>query len=249
MLIAVGDIASCSSRGDEQTAALVAKLGGSIAVLGDIAYESGTAADFDNCFEPGWGRYVPRIRPALGNHEYGSGSAAVAISRFGIPPRGWYSYSIGTWHVIVLNSNCGSVGGCGPGSAQWRWLRNDLAAHPARCTLAYWHHPRFSSGLHGSNADYAPFWSLLADAKADVVLQGHDHDYERFAPRQGIRSFVVGTGGRSLYPFLLPRPGSVVRNDDTYGVLQLTLRPAGYDWVFRPVAGGAFRDAGRSSCS
>lgn len=218
-------------------------------MLGDIAYESGTANDFDSCFKPAWGRYVPRIRPALGNHEYGSGSAAVAISLFRIPPRGWYSYSIGTWHVIVLNSNCGEVGGCGSGSPQWRWLRNDLASHPARCTLAYWHHPRFSSGLHGSNADYAPFWNLLAQARADVVLQGHDHDYERFAPQQGIRSFVVGTGGRSLYPFLVPRPGSAVRNDDTFGVLQLTLRPTGYDWAFRPVAGRAFRDAGRSSCS
>ncbi len=247
-LIAVGDIASCSSEGDEQTAALVATLPGPIAVLGDIAYENGTAEDFANCFTPSWGRFVPRIRAALGNHEYNSGTATAAIDLFGLPPNGWYSYSLGAWHVIVLNSNCGRVGGCGRGSPQWRWLQADLAAHRNRCTLAYWHHPRYSSGLHGSNAAYAPFWGLLARAKADLVLEGHDHDYERFAPLQGIRSFVVGTGGKSLYPILWPRPGSVVRSSDTFGVLSLTLRPFGYDWKFLPVPGSTFSDAGTAAC-
>jgi hypothetical protein len=247
-LLAVGDIASCSSSGDEQTAALVARLRGPIAVLGDIAYEDGTAAAFADCFDPSWGPLVPRIRAALGNHEYISGSAAVAIARFRLPANGWYSYTLGAWHVIVLNSNCDEVGGCGRKSPQWRWLRADLAAHRSRCTLAYWHHPRFSSGAHGSNTAYAPFWNLLARAKADVVLQGHDHHYERFAPLTGIRSFVVGTGGRSHYPTLWPRPGSVVRNSTAYGVLRLTLRPAGYDWTFVPVPGSTFTDAGRSSC-
>ena len=150
--------------------------------------------------------------------------------------------------MIVLNSNCDKIRGCERGSQQWRWLQADLVAHPSHCTLAYWHHPRFSSGLHGSNVAYAPLWELLANAKADLVLEGHDHDYERFAPLRGIRSFVVGTGGRSHYPTLLPRRGSVVRNSSTYGVLKLTLRPAGYDWAFLPVAGGTFRDTGTATC-
>jgi len=247
-LIAVGDIASCSSSGDEQTAALISTLPGTIAVLGDIAYESGSNADFANCFMPSWGRLVPRIRPALGNHEYGTGTAAAAINIFHLPTNGWYSYDVGTWHIIALNSNCTAIGGCERGSAQWRWLRADLAAHPSTCTLAYWHHPRFSSGIHGSDSTYEPFWNLLARAKADVVLEGHDHDYERFAPIKGIRSFVVGTGGRSHYPTLLPQPGSVVRNSDTFGVLRLTLRPTGYDWKFLPVRGGTFSDDGSGNC-
>ena len=247
-LLAVGDIASCTSDGDEQTAALVSTLRGPIAVLGDIAYENGSADDFAKCFMPSWGPLVPRIRAALGNHEYNTGTAAAAIDLFHLPQRGWYSYSLGAWHVIVLNSNCDKVGGCERGSAQWQWLKADLAAHRARCTLAYWHHPRFSSGVHGSDTTYAPFWDLLSRAKADVVLEGHDHDYERFAPIRGIRSFVVGTGGRSHYPFLLPRPGSVVRNADTYGVLRLTLNAGSYDWKFLPAAGGSFTDAGTATC-
>ena len=247
-LIAVGDIASCSSNGDEQTAALVSTLRGPIAVLGDIAYDNGTADDFATCFTPNWGQFVPRIRAALGNHEYSSGTAATAIGIFHLPRTGWYSYSLGVWHVVVLNSNCARIGGCESGSKQWRWLEADLAAHRTRCALAYWHHPRFSSGLHGSDTAYAPFWNLLARAKVDVVLQGHDHDYERFAPLQGIRSFVVGTGGKSLYPTLWPRKGSVVRNSDSLGVLRLTLRATGYDWAFLPVPGGSFRDAGAARC-
>jgi hypothetical protein len=150
--------------------------------------------------------------------------------------------------VIVLNSNCSKIGGCERDSPQGLWLRADLAAHPSLCTLAYWHHPRFSSGLHGSDVTYAPFWDILARARADLVLQGHDHDYERFAPIKGIRSFVVGTGGSSHYPLLLPRPGSVVRNGTTFGVLRLTLRPEGYDWRFLAVGGGTFTDAGTSRC-
>jgi len=247
-LLAVGDIASCSSNGDEQTAALVSRIPGTIAVLGDIAYENGSDADFADCFEPSWGKLVPRIKAALGNHEYNTPGAAPAIELFGLPAHGWYSYSLGAWHVIVLNSNCSEVGGCGRGSPQVRWLQSDLAAHPTRCTLAYWHHPRFSSGIHGSDTTYAPFWDILARAKADLVLQGHDHDYERFAPIKGIRSFVVGTGGKSHYPTLFPRPGSVVRNGDTFGVLRLTLRASGYDWKFLPAGKGTFTDAGTSRC-
>jgi hypothetical protein len=247
-LLAVGDIASCASNGDEQTAALVSRIPGTIAVLGDIAYENGSEADFANCFGPSWGKLVPRVKAALGNHEYNTSGAAPAIRLFGLPPNGWYSYSLGAWHVVVLNSNCSEVRGCGRNSPQARWLEADLAAHPARCTLAYWHHPRFSSGLHGSDVAYAPFWDILARAKADLVLQGHDHDYERFAPLKGIRSFVVGTGGKSHYPTLLPRPGSMVRNSTTFGVLRLTLRPTGYDWRFLPAGKGTFTDAGTGQC-
>ncbi len=247
-LLAVGDIASCSYTGDEQTAALAKRLPGTIAVLGDIAYDVGSADDFANCFDPSWGALVPRIRAALGNHEYGTGTAAAAIRTFALPRNGWYSYSIGAWHVIVLNSNCDRVGGCGRDSPQWRWLQADLAAYGNRCTLAYWHHPRFSSGPHGSNVEIAPLWGLLARAGADVVLAGHDHDYERFARIGGIRSFVVGTGGAGLYPTLFPRAGSIVRSSSGYGILRMTLRPTGYDWRFVPVDGGTFGDAGTGRC-
>jgi hypothetical protein len=248
ILYAVGDIASCDSHGDEQTAALLSARRGPIAVLGDIAYESGSAADFTDCFMPSWGALVPRIHAALGNHEYNTGSADAAISIFHLPRDGWYSYSVGAWHLIVLNSNCDKIGGCGRGSPQWLWLQKDLATHRSRCTLACWHHPRFSSGLHGSDVIYAPFWDLLAGAKADVVLAGHDHDYERFAPVKGIRSFVVGTGGRSHYPVLFRRRGSVVSNGATFGVLRLTLRSDSYDWRFLPAGGGTFHDAGTARC-
>ena len=247
-LLAVGDIASCTSDGDEQTAALVSRIPGTIAVLGDIAYENGSEADFTNCFEPSWGGLVPRIKAALGNHEYNTAGAAPAFQEFNLPWNGWYSYTLGAWHVIVLNSNCSHVGGCERDSPQGRWLQADLAAHPARCTLAYWHHPRFSSGLHGSDVTYAPFWDILARAKADLVLQGHDHDYERFAPLKGIRSFVVGTGGKSHTPTLLPRRGSIVRNSDSFGVLRLTLRPTGYDWRFLRAGKGTLADVGTGRC-
>ena len=247
-LLAVGDIASCNSNGDEQTAALVSRIPGPIAVLGDIAYENGSDADFANCFGPSWGKLVPRIKAALGNHEYNTPGAVPAFKVFKLPKNGWYSYSLGGWHVIVLNSNCSEVGGCERGSRQARWLEADLAAHPTRCTLAYWHHPRYSSGIHGSNAAYAPFWDILARAKADLVLSGHDHDYERFAPLKGIRSFVVGTGGKGHYPTLLPRRGSVVRNGDTFGILRLTLRATGYDWKFLSAGKGTFSDAGTARC-
>jgi acid phosphatase type 7 len=247
-LIAVGDVASCTSDGDERTAALVSRLPGTIAVLGDIVYPVGSENDYVRCFGPSWGPLAPRIRAALGNHEYGTGTAAATIRRFGLPQRGWYSYSLGTWHVVVLNSNCTRVGGCQVGSPQWRWLRADLAAHPSRCMLAYWHHPRFSSGLHGSNAAYQPFWDLLARAKAALVLSGHDHDYERFAPVQGIRQFVVGTGGAEEYPILWAQRRSVVRRTGTFGVLRLTLRPAGYSWRFLAAGSDAFTDAGSAAC-
>jgi Calcineurin-like phosphoesterase len=247
-LLAAGDIGSCASNGDEQTAALLARLPGPIAALGDLAYPDGSARDFAACFDPSWGPLAPRIRAALGNHEYDTATAAAAIRRFRLPPTGWYSYGLGAWHVVVLNSNCDRIGGCGRGSRQWRWLRADLAAHRSRCTLAYWHHPRFSSGIHGSSSRTQPLWELLAQARAELVLSGHDHHYERFAPVQGIRQFVVGTGGAQRYPVLWATRGSVVHSSDSFGALRLTLWPGSYAWTFLPADGGTFTDAGSAAC-
>lgn len=244
-LLAAGDVASCRSSGDEATARLLARTPGTIALLGDAVYERGTAAEYRDC--NAWRRFLPRTRAALGNHEYGTGTAGTAISTYRLPQRGYYSYELGAWHVVVLNSNCGPAGGCGAGSPQQRWLAADLAGHPARCTVAYWHHARYSSGLHGSDPTLAPLWSTLARGGADVVLAGHDHHYERFAPIGGIRSFVVGTGGRSHYPVLRRLPASAAVADDVYGILRLTLRPDGYDWRFLAV-GSRFADAGSARC-
>jgi hypothetical protein len=247
-LLAAGDIASCSSSGDEATARLVLGTRGTVAVLGDSVYEHGTSEELARCYAPTWGRFRERTRAALGNHEYGSAGAAPARAYFGLPPTGWYSYRLGSWQVVVLNSNCSRVGGCDRGSAQWRWLRANLRSNAARCTLAYWHHPRWSSGLHGSDTTMADLWSLLAAARADVVLAGHDHHYERFAPIDDIHSFVVGTGGRSHYPVIRRLPYSEVVNWTTYGVLRLTLRRTGFSWRFLPIAGARFTDAGTAAC-
>ncbi len=233
---AAGDIASCSSTGDEATAALLDGLGGQVLTLGDNVYENGTLAEFNNCYDPTWGRAKARTHPAAGNHEYQTGNPAGYFSYFGSaagdPALGYYSYDYGTWHIVVLNSNCSNVS-CAVGSAQEQWLRADLAANDAQCTLATWHHPRFSSGnSHGNNTPVAPLFQALYDYNAEIVLNGHEHNYERFAPQtpsavadplRGVREFVVGTGGRSHYGFTTPQPNSQVRNGDTYGVLQLQL--------------------------
>jgi calcineurin-like phosphoesterase family protein len=249
-LIAVGDIGSCTSTDDEATAALVARIPGTLAILGDAAYDDGSRLDFDRCYLPAWGRFLPRTRAALGNHDYANGASdgATAKEVFGLPDTGWYSYRLGTWHVVVLNSNCDIVD-CRVGSPQWRWLRADLArSRRTRCTLAYWHHARFSSGEHGSDVRLAPFWDLLARAHADLVLAGHDHIYERFGALKGIRSFVVGTGGKSHYPIGVRRAGSEVANDDTFGVLRLSLGPIAWSWRFVAVPGSTFSDAGSARC-
>ena len=250
-LVAVGDIASCEVTADEAVAELVARTPGTLALLGDTVYDNGTLDEYRRCFLPRWGRFLPRTRAALGNHEYANGASDAADSKsvLGLPDDGWYSYELGAWHVIVLNSNCDAVGGCERNSRQWRWLQADLTRKRAtRCVLAYWHHARFSSGEHGSDVRYAPFWDMLAASRADVVLSAHDHDYERFAPLKGIRSFVVGTGGRSQRGFGAARPGSAVRQTGTYGVLRLSLRPDGYAWAFLRATGEPFADAGTGRC-
>jgi hypothetical protein len=262
ILVAVGDIASCSSDGDEATAALLDGLSGTIATLGDHAYRSGTPQEFADCYDPSWGRHKDRTRPAPGNHDYETSGAAGYFDYFGAaagePGKGYYSYDLGTWHIVVLNSNCSQVGGCGEGTPQEQWLREDLAAHPATCTLAYWHHPLFSSGMeHGGNESMQPVWQALYDAGADVVLAGHEHNYERFAPQdatgatdleRGIRQFVVGTGGKSLYEFGEALPASEVRNADAMGVLMLRLYATGYEWEFVSIAGALFEDTGTWPC-
>jgi hypothetical protein len=265
VVLAAGDIASCSSNGDEETADLLDTLDGTVLALGDLAYSSGTASEFANCYDPTWGRHKARTMPSPGNHEYNTPGAAGYYGYFGAaagdPAKGYYSFDLGTWHIVALNSNssCAAVP-CGAGSVQEQWLRQDLAAHPTSCTLAYWHHPRFSSGAnHGNNSGMQALWQALYDHGADIILNGHEHIYERFAkqspaqqsdPTYGIRQFVVGTGGRSHYGLAAtPQPHSEVRNGDTYGVLQLTLQPTGYDWEFIPVAGETFSDSGSDVCS
>ncbi|MGH9277189.1 MAG: metallophosphoesterase family protein [Acidimicrobiales bacterium] len=262
VVLAAGDIASCESTGDEATAPLVAaRPNATVITLGDNVYDDGTARQFRDCYEPSWGPVKSRTRPSAGNHDYETPGASGYFGYFGAaagePGAGYYSYDVGAWHVIVLNSNCGDVS-CSAGRAQEQWLRGDLAAANRACTLAYWHHPRFSSGTrHGSSATVAPFWQALYDGGADLVLTGHEHNYERLGPltpagaldeARGIRSFVVGTGGRSHYGFGRPITGSEVRNDDTYGVLQLTLKATSFDWQFLPEAGKTFTDAGSAPC-
>ena len=232
-----------------------------VLTTGDNQYEDGELDDFQASYSASWGRVKAITRPTPGNHDYHVTDARDYYAYFGPLAgergKGYFSTDVGGWHIIALNSNCGEVGGCGEGSPQEEWLRDDLAAHPSTCTLAYWHHPRFSSGYHGSSTSSAAFWQALYEAGADVVLNGHDHSYERFAPQDpdqasdpsGIREFVVGTGGKSLYDFERPEPNSEVRSSDTFGVLELTLHDDGYDWRFVPAAGGSFEDSGSGTCS
>ncbi len=232
-----------------------------VLLLGDNQYEDGTLVKFQKSYNPTWGRIKAITHPVPGNHEYASRGAAGYFAYFGPaagePTKGYYSYDIGAWHIVALNSTCAQVGGCAVGSPQERWLRADLAAHRGRCTLAYWHHPRFSSGFHGDDPAYDAFWRDLYRAGADAVLVGHDHDYERFAPqdpngaadpKHGIREFVVGTGGRSGYGFRGVQPNSVVRHAGSFGILLMTLHPTSYEWKFVPELGNTFTDSGRASC-
>lgn len=263
VLLAAGDIANCKMiSGAQETAKIIEGIPGTVAALGDLALSNGTAEEFANCYDKTWGAFKSRTRPAPGNHEFHSSGASPYFDYFGVaagdPTKGYYSYDLGGWHIISLNGECKDIGGCQMGSSEEKWLRADLQAHPAACTLAYWHEPLFSSGAtHGNNPNYIDFWRDLYKAKATIVLNGHDHDYERFAPQtpdgladpaHGIREFVVGTGGNNPRAFGSPKPNSEVRKAFTFGVLKLTLRAHSYDWQFIPVAGQTFTDSGTGSC-
>jgi hypothetical protein len=262
VLVGAGDIASCGLDGDEATAGLIDDIPGTVFTAGDNAYESGSADEFVNCYEPTWGRFKDRTRPAAGNHDWGTPNAQGYRNYFGgaaVNEDGdtWYSYDLGEWHIVVLDANCGQVGGCGADSDQGRWLAADVAAHPAPCTMAIWHQPRFSSGdEHGNDPSVDPFWRTLDGAGADVVVNGHDHDYERFAPQdpdaredreRGIREFVVGTGGAELRGFNEPVANSELRLATSPGVIRFTLHPRGYDWEWIPTT-SEVTDSGSAPC-
>jgi hypothetical protein len=232
--------------------------------LGDLQYDSASLSDFQASYHPSWGRVKSISRPALGNHEPGSASgyfdyfngAGARNGPAGERGKGYYSFNIGTWHLIALNSNCARVL-CGAGSAQERWLRSDLYANRAKCTLAYWHHPRFSSGHDGNTTAMQAVWTALYEGGAEIALAGHSHNYERFAPMNvsgkrdrglGVRQFVVGTGGAFFTGISSAKPNSEVRQNTTYGVLKITLRPTKYTWKFAPEAGKTFSDSGSTDC-
>lgn len=260
VLVGAGDIARCSTENDEATADLLDDIPGTVFTAGDNAYESGTPEQFRECYDPSWGRHKDRTRPVPGNHEYETAGAEGYLDYFGDSATGpdgetWYSFDLGTWHIVMLDSNCDDVA-CESDSDQVRWLADDLAASEATCTLAIWHHPRFSSGFHGNDRDVAPFWEVLYEAGADVIINGHDHDYERFAPQdpdatedrqRGLRQFVVGTGGAALRPFEDTKANSELRVTDIFGVFKMTLHDDRYDWEFIPVA-GPFSDRGSAAC-
>ncbi|HKV77568.1 MAG TPA: metallophosphoesterase [Candidatus Sulfotelmatobacter sp.] len=264
VLVGAGDIASCDDlSGAEATAKLIEAIPGMVFAVGDLAYPDGSDEQFAKCYGPTWGRFKDRTRPAPGNHEYHSDGASGYVRFFGDlagdPKKAYYSYELGGWHIIALNSECIQVGGCGTDSEQGKWLQQDLAKHPKTCTLAYFHKPRFSSGLaHGNDPEVKPLWDILYHSGADVVINGHDHDYERFALQDpngkidlehGIREFVVGTGGKNSHRrFGETKPNSEVRQADTFGVLKLTLHARSYDWEFVPEARKTFTDSGTGTC-
>ncbi|HJW55180.1 MAG TPA: metallophosphoesterase [Burkholderiaceae bacterium] len=266
-IFAAGDIAECKNIKPENSGA--AKTADMIAAgldrdkraavlgLGDYAYPVGLLEEFADCYEPAWGRFRNRTFPAPGNHEYYTPSATGYYTYFGPAAgpdrRGYYSFNLGAWHLVSLNSNLQPA----DHQQQILWLQADLARHPAHCTLAFWHHPLYSSGGHGNNDRVKDLWQALSAAGADVVLVAHDHDYERFAPQDntgrrddihGMREFVVGTGGARLTPLMFGKANSEVKNNSTHGVLRMVLKDTGYEWEFMPVPGGNFTDRGAALC-
>jgi len=261
ILVGAGNVSTCRNSNDAATATLLDGIPGTVFAAGDLAYDNGAKDRFNKCYNPTWGRHKARTRPTPGEIEYKQGGAQPYFNYFGAaagtPGKGYYSYDLGDWHVVVLNSGISTAAG----SAQEQWLRGDLAASPARCTVAYWHHPRFFSGSSTqSNSAVKPLWDDLYAAGAEIVINAHYENYERFAlqapdgtadPSYGIRQFVAGTGGEAHDPLGPPAPNSEVQNSSTYGVLKLTLSTDGsgaYTWEFVPVAGGSFTDSGSGTC-
>lgn len=258
VLVGAGDMADCATQEDALTAQLIEQIPGTVFTMGDNVYVIGSAEEFQNCYAPTWGRFKDRTRPSPGNHDYYSTDAKPYYAYFGDKAgpkgRGYYSYILGQWRIVSLNSNISGKAN----SAQDHWLKADLAANRRTCTLAYWHHPVFSSGVHGNDTgEMRDIWKTLYAYGVDVVVNGHDHNYERFAPQnpegkaeptRGIRQFIVGTGGTKLRNLRSLQPNSEVQNTDTHGVIKFTLRPAGYDWEFIPIPGKTFRDRGSANC-
>jgi hypothetical protein len=252
VLVGAGDIARCGSSADNRTADMLGEIGGTVFTTGDNAYPRGAPEDFTDCYAPGWGRHLSRTRPSPGNHDYGTPEAAGYHDYFrwraGPGDRGYYVYTRGDWRIYSLDSERIT-------DAQLDWLEADLAANPTHCVVAYWHRPLFSSGEHGNDPTVKPFWRLLHAAGAEIVVNGHDHDYERFAMLRpggsrsstGIRQFVVGTGGAPLRPFDDVQPHSLARDDSHHGVLRLVLRAQTYAWQFITV-NGTVRDSGSGTC-
>jgi calcineurin-like phosphoesterase family protein len=245
------------------TAALIeAYPSATVFVAGDTAYNHGTDEEFLIAYDPTWGRFRQRTIPVVGNHEYGVQRGIGYYNYFGPlagnPVQGYYSLNLGAWHIVVLNSNCNVVG-CSAGGAQETWLKNDLATNTTACTLAFWHEPLYTSSTEVSPAtDTQPLWADLYNSNAELVVSGHAHDYERFAPQdangnldltRGIIEIVAGTGGDGLFPLsTTPAPNEVVRDNSTYGVLKLTLHATSFDFQFIPVAGSTFTDSGTEAC-
>jgi hypothetical protein len=251
----------CGSDGAALTAALLGSIDHAVFTAGDTSNDSGSLEDYLSCVDPTWGQYKHLIHPTPGNHDYmtpgAQGYFSYFGSRAGISGQGYYSYDLGTWHIIVLNSNCSEVGGCSPGSPQMTWLQADLEAHNSLCSLSYWHHPRWTSGYHGNTPGVAPFWEALYAAGVEMVLNGHDHDYERFGLMQpdgsldtltGIREFVIGTGGAPLRPFSQVQPNSEVRISGKLGILKLMLGEDDYTWQFISAPAGIIEDSGAGTC-
>jgi calcineurin-like phosphoesterase family protein len=254
VLVGAGDIAVCGSLATEQTAALLDRIDGTVFTAGDNAYFQGSAANFLNCYEPTWGRHKQRTRPAPGNHEYETPGAAAYFAYFGPnagpPGLGYYSFEAGAWHVVSLNSSVPAS----LGSPQYQWLAGDLADRNARCVAAIWHHPMFSSGPNGPSSAMRDIWQLLQQARVEMVINGHEHVYERFVPLDanrrpnpdGLRQFIVGTGGAELYNFVAVSPDSEVRLS-TFGILKLNLTGEGYRWEFLGTNGNVL-DSGTGLC-
>lgn len=253
--LGAGDIGMCNQPGVAQTARLVAGLEGLLLLAGDIAYLHGSAVDFRDCFNPEWGRFRSRWHAVPGNHEYETPGAAAYFNYFGAAAgedrTGYYSFMAGDWLILMLNSNMPA----GRNSAQWEFVRAELNAQRTPCTMAVWHHPLFTSGPNGPNAFMRDMWALLETARVELILNGHDHLYERFArqmsdgrpdPALGIRQLTAGTGGAELYQFVRPAQNSEARIRE-FGVVRLTLRPAQIDWEFVNVS-GAVADQGLDTC-
>jgi len=252
VFVGAGDISDCDNDNDESTAQLLDAIPGTVFTTGDNVYSSGTSAQFAECYDPTWGRHKDRTKPIPGNHDYRTSDASGYFQYFNNIPS-YYAYDLGSWRIYALNSEID----VSEASVQVLWLQADLLANPRQCILAYWHKPRWSSGdHHGSDPEFQTLWQIFYEAGAEVVLNGHEHSYERFAPMNaageadplGLREFVVGTGGKDLYDFGRALPASEARDDTSFGVLKLTLRPNGYDWEFVPVAGSTFTDSGSTDC-